>query len=53
VSSSVERSNILNALKYLREIFNLVDKDRSGAISRVELAELIDTLGIDASPEVG
>ena len=34
-----------------REIFNLVDKSGSGAITKVELAELMDTLGIDASPE--
>jgi calmodulin len=34
-----------------REIFNLVDKDGGGSISKVELAELMDTLGIDAEPE--
>jgi len=34
-----------------REIFNLVDKDGGGSISKVELAELLDTLGIDATPE--
>jgi hypothetical protein len=34
-----------------REIFNLVDKDGGGSITKVELAELMDTLGIDASPE--
>ena len=28
-----------------REIFNLVDKDRGGTISRNELSELMDTLG--------
>ncbi len=34
-----------------REIFNLVDKDGGGSITKVELAELMDTLGIDADPE--
>eukprot|EP01038_Epipyxis_sp_PR26KG_P009991 gene9991-13443_t len=34
-----------------REIFNLVDKDGGGTITKVELAELMETLGIDASPE--
>jgi calmodulin len=34
-----------------REIFNLVDRDGGGNITKVELAELMDTLGIDADPE--
>lgn len=34
-----------------REIFNLVDRDGGGSITKVELGELLDTLGIDASPE--
>jgi calmodulin len=34
-----------------REIFNLVDRDGGGSITAVELGELMDTLGIDASPE--
>ena len=34
-----------------REIFNLVDKDGGGTISQDELGELMDTLGIEASPE--
>ena len=34
-----------------RAIFNLVDKDGGGSITKVELAELMDTLGIDASAE--
>lgn len=34
-----------------REIFNLVDKDGGGSISKLELAELMDTLGIDAEPD--
>ena len=34
-----------------REIFSLVDKDGGGTISKDELGELMDTLGIDASPE--
>lgn len=34
-----------------REIFNLVDRDRGGSITKFELGELMDTLGIDTSPE--
>ena len=34
-----------------REIFSLVDRDGGGTISKSELGELMDTLGIDASPE--
>jgi len=34
-----------------REIFNLVDRDGGGEITKDELGELMDTLGIDASPE--
>jgi len=34
-----------------REIFNLVDKDGGGTISKDELAELMDTLGIEATAE--
>ena len=34
-----------------REIFNLVDTDGGGSITKDELAELMDTLGIDATPE--
>lgn len=34
-----------------REIFSLVDKDGGGTISKDELGELMDTLGIDTSPE--
>ena len=34
-----------------REIFNLVDKDGGGSISKEELGELMDTLGIDATAE--
>lgn len=34
-----------------REIFNLVDKDGGGSITKSELADLMDTLGIDATPE--
>jgi len=32
-----------------REIFNLVDKDGGGTISKDELADLMDTLGINAT----
>ncbi|CEG49623.1 calmodulin-like protein [Plasmopara halstedii] len=34
-----------------REIFNLVDRDRGGSITKFELGELMDTLGIDTSAE--
>lgn len=34
-----------------REIFHLVDRDGGGTITQEELGELMDTLGIDASPE--
>lgn len=34
-----------------REIFSLVDKDGGGSISKTELGELLDTLGVKASPE--
>lgn len=34
-----------------REIFNLVDKDGGGSITKEELGELMDTLGIDATPD--
>uniref|UniRef100_A0A7S1GDX7 Calmodulin n=1 Tax=Bicosoecida sp. CB-2014 TaxID=1486930 RepID=A0A7S1GDX7_9STRA len=38
-------------LAEFREIFNLVDKDGGGTISKDELLELMETLGINASPE--
>ena len=38
-------------LAEFREIFDLVDKDKGGSISREELRELMDTLGIRASKE--
>ena len=34
-----------------REIFSLVDKDGGGTISKVELGELMETLGIEATAE--
>ena len=34
-----------------REIFSLVDKDGGGSITGEELGELMDTLGIEATPE--
>ena len=34
-----------------REIFSLVDKDGGGSITGDELGELMDTLGIEATPE--
>mmetsp|Transcript_11797 Transcript_11797/g.15404 ORF Transcript_11797/g.15404 Transcript_11797/m.15404 type:complete len:159 (+) Transcript_11797:195-671(+) len=38
-------------LQEFREIFNLVDRDGGGSITKEELGDLMDTLGIDASPE--
>ena len=38
-------------LAEFREIFDLVDKDKGGSISSAELAELMTTLGINASQE--
>lgn len=38
-------------LSEFREIFNLVDKDGGGSISKDELGELMDTLGINATQE--
>ena len=38
-------------LAEFREIFKLVDRDGSGTITKEELGELMDTLGIDASAE--
>ncbi|CAK4117772.1 unnamed protein product [Aphanomyces euteiches] len=40
-----------NEIAEFREIFNLVDRDRGGSITKVELGELMDTLGINTSPE--
>jgi len=37
--------------KEFREIFNLVDRDRGGSISKAELAQLMDTLQINASQQ--
>ena len=34
-----------------QEIFNLVDRDGGGSITAAELGELMDTLGIDATPD--
>ena len=34
-----------------REIFKLVDRDGGGTITKEELGELMDTLGIDATTE--
>mmetsp|Transcript_10595 Transcript_10595/g.18696 ORF Transcript_10595/g.18696 Transcript_10595/m.18696 type:complete len:152 (-) Transcript_10595:80-535(-) len=38
-------------LAEFKEIFNLVDRDGGGTITKEELGELMDTLGIDATPE--
>lgn len=38
-------------VKEFRELFNLLDKDGGGSISKDELAELMSTLGIKATPE--
>ncbi|ETV85884.1 hypothetical protein, variant [Aphanomyces astaci] len=40
-----------NEIAEFREIFNLVDRDRGGSITKAELGELMDTLGINTSPE--
>ena len=37
--------------KEYREIFNLVDRDKGGSISKQELAQLMDTLAINASQQ--
>jgi len=37
--------------KEFREIFNLVDRDKGGSISKSELAQLMDTLAINASQQ--
>ena len=37
--------------KEFREIFNLVDRDKGGSISKAELAQLMDTLAINASQQ--
>lgn len=34
-----------------QEIFNLVDKDNGGTISKLELAEMLDTLAIETTKE--
>eukprot|EP00944_MAST-04C_sp_MAST-4C-sp1_P001843 g1843.t1 len=44
-------SGRVNSTQQFREIFDLVDKDKGGSISRDELGELMDTLGIRASKE--
>lgn len=38
-------------LKEYREIFNLVDKNQGGTISRMEFQELMETLGIESQEE--
>ena len=50
-SVSIMESLSEDELNEFREIFNLVDKDGGGSISKEELSELLDTLGIDATPE--
>jgi calmodulin len=49
---SLPAHNLTNEeLAEFREIFNLVDRDGGGTITKEELGELMDTLGIDATPE--
>ncbi|KAJ8603847.1 hypothetical protein CTAYLR_000292 [Chrysophaeum taylorii] len=48
---SAARNMSESELVEFREIFNLVDRDGGGTITKEELGELMDTLGIDASPE--
>ncbi|CAM9695569.1 unnamed protein product, partial [Hapterophycus canaliculatus] len=38
-------------LAEFREIFDLVDRDGGGTVTKEELGELMDTLGIEATPE--
>ena len=38
-------------LSEFREIFNLVDRDNGGTITKEELAELLETLGIETSSD--
>ena len=51
MSSSTKLPNNLTEgeVAEFREIFNLVDKDKGGSISKEELGELMDTLGISAT----
>eukprot|EP00946_MAST-07B_sp_MAST-7B-sp1_P002463 g2463.t1 len=49
--SSTSRGLTSTELAEFREIFDLVDKDKGGSIGSEELADLMSTLGIDASRE--
>ena len=51
MASTVVTKMSKEELAEFREIFDLVDKDKGGSISRDELGELMDTLGIWASKE--
>ena len=51
MASTVVTKMSKEELAEFREIFDLVDKDKGGSISRDELGELMDTLGIRASKE--
>ena len=47
--ASTSRGLSSTELAEFREIFDLVDKDKGGSISSEELADLMSTLGINAS----
>lgn len=48
---AVKRALTETEVQEFREIFSLVDKDGGGSISKSELGELLETLGVKASPE--
>eukprot|EP00592_Proboscia_alata_P001249 CAMPEP_0194372388 /NCGR_PEP_ID=MMETSP0174-20130528/20740_1 /TAXON_ID=216777 /ORGANISM="Proboscia alata, Strain PI-D3" /LENGTH=175 /DNA_ID=CAMNT_0039150889 /DNA_START=90 /DNA_END=614 /DNA_ORIENTATION=+ len=50
-SPSHEQKQASSELAEFQEIFSLVDRDQGGTISKVELADLMDVLGIETSPE--
>jgi Ca2+-binding EF-hand superfamily protein len=53
-ASAARRSQVVGLTaeeeQEFREVFNLVDSDKGGTISKQELAQLMHTLSISASP---
>ena len=45
------KKSSLEELDEFREVFRLVDRDDSGSITREELAEIFETIGIEATGE--